>query len=388
MQDQTSSSAVGPADSQIGFVPDSPIARPLTQAQHAFFARLPKVELHCHLLGAVRRETFQALAAKHNAPLTAGDIDGFYTRGTRPIGVLRVLRALEAYLLLEPDDLRQITYEYLEDAAAGAIRHAEFFWNPTATIRDAGLPYDRALAGILEGMRAAQADFGISSLLVPAIDREAPAADAMTMVEAVVAHPDPRVAGIGIDYREPDGPPEMFADAYALARRHGLRTTAHAGEFGMPWTNVATVVDQIGVDRVDHGYTIIENPELARACAARGLLFTIVPTNSYYLRTLDHERWALDHPIRRMAQLGLKLHPNTDDPTLHHVSPAGAWELMYSHLGFGLTDLRTMMLNGIDGAWASEAQKTLWRAQWPAEFDTLAAEAGFASGAWLSLRDF
>jgi adenosine deaminase len=180
----------------------------------------------------------------------------------------------------------------------------------------------------------------------------------------------------------------MFADAYALARRHGLRTTAHAGEFGMPWTNVATVVDQIGVDRVDHGYTIIENPELARACAARGLLFTIVPTNSYYLRTLDADRWALDHPIRRMAQLGLKLHPNTDDPTLHHVSPAGAWELMYSHLGFGLTDLRTMMLNGIDGAWASEAQKTLWRAQWPAEFDTLAAEAGFASGAWLSLRDF
>jgi hypothetical protein len=179
----------------------------------------------------------------------------------------------------------------------------------------------------------------------------------MTMVEAVVAHPDPRVAGIGIDYREPDGPPEMFADAYALARRHGLRTTAHAGEFGMPWTNVATVVDQIGVDRVDHGYTIIENPELARACAARGLLFTIVPTNSYYLRTLDADRWALDHPIRRMAQLGLKLHPNTDDPTLHHVSPAGAWELMYSHLGFGLTDLRTMMLNGIDGAWASEAQR-------------------------------
>ncbi|MFO1286201.1 MAG: hypothetical protein U1F49_06530 [Rubrivivax sp.] len=44
------------------------------------------------------------------------------------------------------------------------------------------------------------------------------------------------VAGVGIDYRETDRPPELFAEAYALARRHGLKATAHAGEFGCAWT--------------------------------------------------------------------------------------------------------------------------------------------------------
>lgn len=370
MPDQTAAS--------IGWVPPSPIGRTPTDAQRDFFRFLPKVELHCHLLGAVRHETFLALVEKHDAPVSREDVDAFYYRGSRPVGVLRVLRALEAHLLLEPDDFRRITYEYLEDAASEAVRHAEFFWNPTATIRDAGLAYADALSGILAGMRAAEADFGISSLLIPSIDREAPAADALAMVREVVAHPDPLVAGIGIDYRENDRPPEMFAQAYALAQQHGLRTTAHAGEFGMPWTNVAMVVDTIGVDRVDHGYTLVDNPELARRYAERGLLFTIVPTNSYYLRTLDADRWALDHPIRRMAELGLKLHPNTDDPTLHDVSPAGAWELMYSHLGFDVADLRAMMLNGIDGSWADEARRTRWRAEWPAEFDVLAAACGMA----------
>lgn len=376
MADQTSAS-FGPAS--IGYVPSSPLARTLTDSQRSFFERIPKVELHCHLLGAVRRDTFLDLAEKHAAPLSREDVEGFYHRGSKPIGVLRVLRALEAHLLLTPEDFRRIAYEYLEDAAAGGIRHTEFFWNPTATIRDAGLPYDAAVSGILSGMREALADFDISSLLIPSIDREAPAADALAMVEQVVAHPDPLVAGIGIDYREPDGPPEMFAAAYALAKRHGLRATAHAGEFGMPWTNVATVVDDIGVDRVDHGYTIVDNPDLARSYAQRGLLFTIVPTNSYYLRTLAPDRWALDHPIRRMAQLGLKMHPNTDDPTLHHVSPAGAWELMYTHLGFDVADLRAMMLNGIDGAWASEVQRAEWRAEWPAEFDAIAAQTGIGT---------
>jgi hypothetical protein len=73
-----------------------------------------------------------------------------------------------------------------------------------------------------------------------------------------------------------------------------------------------------------------------------------------------------------MSALGLKLHPNTDDPTLHNVSPGGAWELMYSHLGYDIDDLRAMMLNGVDGCWADDDQKAAWRAAWPTAFDALA----------------
>jgi adenosine deaminase len=133
--------------------------------------------------------------------------------------------------------------------------------------------------------------------------------------------------GAGHRHRLPRGGPPARAvrDAYALARRAGLKTTAHAGEFGMPWTNVQTAVDLLQVDRIDHGYTVVDAPDFAARCAERGIVFTVVPTNSYYLRTLPPERWALDHPIRRMPGLGLRIHPNTDDPTLHHVTPTGAW---------------------------------------------------------------
>ena len=94
-----------------------------------------------------------------------------------------------------------------------------------------------------------------------------------------------------------------------------------------------------------------------RAARERGIVFTVVPTNSYYLRTLAPERWALDHPIRRMAALGLRIHPNTDDPALHHVTPTGAWQMMVRDFGFGLDDLRGFMLNGIDAAWIDEDQR-------------------------------
>jgi adenosine deaminase len=332
---------------------------------------MPKAELHCHLLGTVRRDTFVDLAQRAKAPLSSEEIEAFYTRGEKPVGVLRVLRALDAWLLKTPDDLHRISYEYLQDAAAHQVRYAEFFWNPTGTVRDSGIPYAQAQAAIVRAIADAQADCGIIGRLVPSIDREATPAEALQMVQWMIEHRHPDVPGMGIDYREVDRPPELFVEAYAAARRAGLKTTAHAGEFGMPWLNVQTAVELLKVDRIDHGYTIIDNPAFAQQCAERGIVFTVVPTNSYYLRTLAPERWALDHPIRQMPKLGLRIHPNTDDPTLHHVTPTQAWLMMQRDFGFGADDLRGFMLNGLDAAWIDEGTRRQWRREWSAAFDAL-----------------
>lgn len=352
------------------------LAPDLPPAILAFLHALPKAELHCHLFGSVRRQTFEDLVRRAGQPVTADDIGSFYTRGEKPVGVLRVLRTLDRDLIREPDDLHRLTVEYLADAAAHSVRYAEFFWNPTGTVRQSGIDYRLAQQAILEGIDDALRDHGIVGRLVPSIDREADPAEAVAMVRWMLDNRDDRVPGIGIDYRENDRPPEYFAKAYDLARRAGLRTTAHAGEFGMPWTNVRTAVEQLHVDRIDHGYTVVDAPAFARQCAERGIVFTVVPTNSYYLRTLSRDRWALDHPIRRMPGMGLKIHPNTDDPTLHQITPTGAWMMMVRDFGFGPADLRDFVVNGLDAAWIDDSDRQRWRSEWLASFDAGLAAAG------------
>jgi adenine deaminase len=337
----------------------------------AFFQAIPKVELHCHLLGTVRQDTFRELTQKAGAPISDDEITAFYTRGEKPVGVLRVLRALDAWLLQTPDDLHRITYEYLQDAARHNVRYAEFFWNPTGTVRESGMSYAAAQGGIVRAIADAAQDHGITGRLVPAIDREASLQDAVEMVHWMCAHRCDETIGLGIDYRETDRPPELFAEAYALARGAGFKTTAHAGEFGCDWRNVKTALELLQVDRIDHGYTIIDAPGFAQQCRERGLVFTVVPTNSYYLRTLPQERWALDHPIRRMRELGLALHPNTDDPTLHHVTPTQAWQMMHRDFGFTLADLRQCMQSGLKAAWTDDATRRQWQHEFAADFDEL-----------------
>ena len=351
----------------------------MTDRLHDFCGAIPKVELHCHLLGSVRHATFKALSHQAGAPLSDAEIDAFYIRGEKLVGVLKALRALDAHLLRSPDDLHRIAYEYLRDAAAHNVRYAEFFWNPTGTAYRSGIAYPAAQAAIVRAIVDAQADCGIVGRLVPAIDREASPAAALEMVGWVAANRRDEVVGIGIDYSEVDHPPELFAEAYAAARRAGLKSTAHAGEFGMPWTNVKTAIELLKVDRVDHGYTIVDAPDYARQCGERGIVFTVVPTNSYYLRTLAPERWALDHPIRRMPGLGLRIHPNTDDPTLHLVTPTQAWQKMVDDFGFSIADLRGFMLNGLDSAWIDEATRREWKAAHLKAFDALALATSGAS---------
>ena len=348
--------------------------RPLDLA--GFLGSIPKVEIHCHLLGTVRYQTFVDLAERTGAPLDRAEIDAFYARGEKPVGAIRVLRALDAHLITRPDDLYRLTREYLEDASAHGVRYSEFFWNPTGTAEISHIPYAAAQSAIVGAINDTERDLGIVGRLIPSIDREADPAAAVEMVEWVTQNRVPEAVGIGIDYRENDRPPELFWKAYRAARRAGLKTTAHAGEFGLKWTNVETALDLLEVDRIDHGYTVLDSPELTRRCAERGIVFTVVPTNTYYLRTLPPERWAQDHPIRHMPRAGLRIHPNTDDPTLHRVTPTGAWRMMVEDFGFGIDDLRGFMLNGLDGAWLPEETRRRWRLAWSAEFDALRARLG------------
>src|SRR5260370_34331701 len=100
-----------------GNVPASGTGVTITPAHRAFFKAIPKVELHCHLLGAVRHQTFIALAEKSRAPLERAEIAAFYTRGEKPVGELRLLRALDEYRLTDAHHLRPIPSEYLDAAA-------------------------------------------------------------------------------------------------------------------------------------------------------------------------------------------------------------------------------------------------------------------------------
>ncbi|EPX79411.1 adenosine deaminase family protein [Litoreibacter arenae] len=324
----------------------------------AYFAALPKVDIHCHLLGTIREETLWDLAQQARAPITRDEVADYFIRGEKPRGVLHAFRFMEEYVLTTPACLHRLTAECLEDMARENVLHAELFWNSTGTLaHHPSLDFAELQDAITRAMAEAEVAHGITARLIHAIDREASPEDGAATVARTLAHSDPRAVGIGSDYLETGNPPEKFWKAYRMARDGGLKTTMHAGEFGCHWRNIETAVDLLRVDRLDHCYTILDNPTLLERVRDAGIVVTVVPTNSYYMRTLSRDEWAEKHPLRRMLSSGLRLHPNTDDPTFHNTTPNRVWTSIHRDFGATTDQIEAMIWNGVAGAWLDDATR-------------------------------
>lgn len=273
-------------------------------------------------------------------------------------------------MLSKPSFLTRITLKHIQRVASQGVKYIEFYWNWTGLKHF--MSYDEARQAINEGIRQGLQRYGVVARSIPSIDREDTPEAAVELVEEMIRHPDQYTIGTYC-YRETTGS-ENFWKAFKMAKDAGFKITIHAGEFGEHWRNVETAMKLLGADRIDHGYTIIDSPELVEEAKAANMHFAVVPTNSYYLRTLSDEEWAIKHPVRKMVELGLKVFPNSDDPTMHHISISESWLLMHNWLDFTLPQLRKMLENSIEAAWVSDEQKAGLEKRWLEEFGRLAAE--------------
>jgi adenosine deaminase len=355
-----------------------------------FLHRLPKVELHCHLIGSMRPETAADLARKHGVQLPhdahylyehvnsrqpddpryaqtrismdAGDIPPL----PDPSFSLFQVADWVAPVLRDQGDFARVVYESMVDAARSSnVCYREIAFEPT-TFFNAGISYQTIVDGLVEGVRAAERDAGIVGRLIGGIDRGEPPAASVEVVEQMLAHPRDEVVGIGLQAFELAGPPELFAEAYALAGRGGLRRTAHASEHDPSSRNVLTCLDLLGCDRIDHGYFVLEDDDAVKRCRDEGIVFCCIGTTSR--RTWIPWR---RRSIKAMVDAGLRVSIASDDPAMFPTTVSEQYAILATELGFGPETMRQIAQNGIDAAWTDDALKQRLRDDLTREYDAL-----------------
>ena len=322
----------------------------------ALLARMPKAELHIHIEGSLEPELIFALARRNDVSL--------------PYASEQTLRAAYAFtdlqsfldiyyagtaVLLREADFQDMAMAYFRRAAADGVVHAELFFDPQShTSR--GVPMGAVIGGLARAQAQAAAELGVSSALILCFLRHLDEADAFATLEAALPWRE-RFIGVGLDSSERGHPPEKFARVFARCRALGLRPVAHAGEEGPP-AYIRTALDELRVQRIDHGVRCVDDPDLVRTLAQSRVPLTVCPLSNIKLRVFARME---DHVLPELLRAGLCVTVNSDDPAYFGGYLLDNYRALFAaHPSLGPRDAWRLAANSFEASFAEPATKTRW----------------------------
>jgi adenosine deaminase len=321
--------------------------------------RLPKVELHCHIEGTMRPGTLVELAAKNARTLPVDDPRDLYSY-TDLDGFLRVFWLVQE-CLGNRGDWARLAYESVVDGATHGLAYRESFFTPARHLAG-GQRLGDIVAGLQEGLDAAEAETGVRVMLIADMDRAFGGDAGLQMVEDLAAlrrrGRAERVIGLGMDSTERGVDPAQFLPAYRQASSAGLRLTAHQGE-NSPAAAILYDVRELGAERIDHGISITEDPAAAAELVARGVPLTVCPISNVRIGNLFPS--VAEHPWPEMQALGLHLTLNTDDPALIDDDLGIEYASLAHAHGYDFAAMVAVALAGVDATWQDDDDRRALR---------------------------
>ena len=313
---------------------------------------LPKAELHLHVEGTLEPEMMFELAQRNGVRLPYPSVDE--VRRAYVFGDLQSF--LDIYyagcaVLQTEEDFYDLTWAYLQRAAAQGVRHAEIFFDPQ-THTDRGIPFETVITGIHRALQDGHDRLTITSGLILCILRHLSEEAALRTLDDARPFSD-WLLGIGLDSSEIGNPPSKFRTVYARARTAGLLPVAHAGEEGPP-EYVWEALDVLKARRIDHGVRSAEDPRLVGRLVDERIPLTVCPLSNVKLRVFSDLR---QHNLKTLLDKGLLVTLNSDDPAYFGGYVADNFAATAQALALSREDLITLARNSFEASFLSDGEK-------------------------------
>lgn len=258
-----------------------------------------RADLHRHLDGSVRHSTLTELA--HAAGQVVPE-DLCFVPG---MGLQAALSRFQftLSLLQTPDAVARVAHEICEDARREGVSTLEIRFAPQL---HSGGSIPAIIDAALEGIA------GRAGLIVCALYGDSP-----DLVDALIDAAIPRPSVVGIDLAGGPSPRHRWgmrdlAPCFQRAKDAGLGRTVHAGE-GRPASEIHTAITQLHAQRIGHGLSVLESPEVAALVRDTGVTIEACPTSNWHVGVIDS---ISDHPLPDWLSHDLKVCINTDNTLL------------------------------------------------------------------------
>jgi len=341
----------------------------------AFIDRLPKVELHLHLVGSASVPTVLELARRHPevsaVPSSAADLAAFYEFRDFP-HFAEVYGAVSA-LVREPADVADLVLGAARDLAGQNVRYAELTVTPY-TFTASGMPAADLTEALDIAARSAAADHGVRIAYIFDIAGELGEAAASGTLEHALSRPPEALTGFGLAGIEQARPAhgEAFRSVFATAIAAGLHSVPHAGEMSGPET-ITEALDGLRAERIGHGISCLADPGLVARLRESQIPLEVCPTSNVCTRQVQG---LAAHPLPRLLAEGLFVTLNSDDPPMFGTTLTEEYRRAATVLGLSAAQLAGLAANGVRASFLDSGAKQALLA----EISAVAAGGSGASG--------
>lgn len=329
--------------------------KPLSPQLRELIAQMPKAELHIHIEGSLEPELIFELAQRNGIDLpfeSVGSLRAAYA--FKDLQSFLDIYYAGASVLIREDDFYDMAYAYLERAAADGVVYVEMFFDPQ-THTERGVSIETVIKGLVKACQAAKEKLNIQAHLIMCFLRHLSQESALETLESAKPFLE-HLLGVGLDSSEVGHPPEKFIDVFAQARAMGLKAVAHAGEEGPP-AYIWSALDQLQVERIDHGVQSIHDTALLERLAKERVPLTVCPLSNLKLCVYSDLNL---HPIKRLLDLGLCVTINSDDPAYFGGYINDNYLHTFESLGLGERDAIAFAKCSFEASFMSQAQKDHW----------------------------
>ena len=323
-----------------------------------YIHRLPKAELHVHLEGTLEPEMIFELSQRNAIELeykSPEELIAAYDFHDLPSFLAIYYAGMN--VLVNEQDFYDLTWAYLERAAQDNIVYVEPFFDPQAHV-SRGVDIGTVISGIDRALQDGKSKLGIDSNLILCFLRDMSAESAMETLESALPFKD-KFIGVGLDSDEKNNPPSKFADVFSKARGEGLKLTMHCDvNQDNTHDHIRQVLDDIEVDRIDHGINCLEQESLVEKIIAKNLGLTVCPvSNRFVVQDLTEKQ------IRTMLDKDMRVTINSDDPAYFRAYLEENFLALAGTELFTPEDFAQLSKNAFEVSWASAEQKEGWIAK-------------------------
>ena len=333
-----------------------------------FIAGLPKAELHVHHVGSASPRIVAELAARHPAAGVPADVDKlaeYFTFSDFAHFIEVYLSVVD--LIRDATDVRTLTYEVAREMAAQQIRYAELTITPYSSVRR-GIAAEAFLEAIEDARVAAERELVIVLRWCFDIPGEAGlSAAAETTRIATELQPEGLIS-FGLGGPEIGVPRPQFAPYFDAARAIGLHSVPHAGETTGPGT-IWDAIRFLGAERIGHGTSAIQDPELIAYLAEHRIPLEVCPTSNIATRAVPE---LAQHPLAELVAAGVRVSINSDDPPMFSTDLNSEYAIAAELLNLDEAGVAALAADAVTASFAPDAVKS----RVLAEIESYAATAG------------